>query len=310
MSTDNSSRTQTKFAPTAGDLSLHDMLRIMDEARSLRTERELVDRELNHEAVVAALRERLLESTKHSGESATPEEVDAAIRIYFENLHEFEEPKGSFSVLLAHLYVRRGLVLGLLVVAMLGAGLLWATVFRSRAPLLARQIEQVDARIAAIARVDIPRNVQLDALTRQEDDEGLRKLLTERSSLLTKLESAYEIRIPSGSNEQSGVDRYFTDETGTRVSGFYLIVNAQTADGRPVRVPIRDIETGKTAQVDRWAERVPEAVYNRIRDDKSADAILDENLFAVKRQGELDWRITLAGPDGQPVERMGQILQW
>ncbi len=49
------------------DLSLQDMLKIMDVAREMRQDRELVLEELSHEERVSRLQERLLASTSSSG---------------------------------------------------------------------------------------------------------------------------------------------------------------------------------------------------------------------------------------------------
>jgi hypothetical protein len=68
-------------------LSLPELIRIMD--------------------VATALRKRLLEAAKVSGEAVTAEQIDAAIEDYYDKLHKFEEPEWSLQVLLAKLYVHR-----------------------------------------------------------------------------------------------------------------------------------------------------------------------------------------------------------
>ncbi len=88
-------------------LSLPELIRIMDVATALRKEQEVVEEQLNLDQIKVRLRERLLEAAKLSGEPITAEQIDAAIEDYYDKLHSFEEPQWSFGLLLAHLYVRR-----------------------------------------------------------------------------------------------------------------------------------------------------------------------------------------------------------
>ena len=106
------------------ELSLEEMLRIMDVASTLRKEQTLVEQQLNLEETKAMLRTRLLEAAEVTGEKLTLEQVDIAIDSYFDKLHQFEEPTGSFEVFLAHLYVMRGTLLGWAVGIAATAGIL------------------------------------------------------------------------------------------------------------------------------------------------------------------------------------------
>lgn len=92
-------------------LSLPELIRIMDVATTLRKEHEIVEEQLNFDQIKLRLRERLLEAAKVAGDPVTAEQIDTAIENYYDKLHEFEEPKFSFSVLLAHIYVRRYTIL-------------------------------------------------------------------------------------------------------------------------------------------------------------------------------------------------------
>jgi hypothetical protein len=88
-------------------LSLPELIRIMDVATVLRKEHEVVEEQLNLDQIKIRLRERLLEAAQVAGEPITAEQIDAAIEDYYDKLHSFEEPEWSWQVLLAHLYVRR-----------------------------------------------------------------------------------------------------------------------------------------------------------------------------------------------------------
>lgn len=243
---------------TEDELSLQEMLRVMDVARTLRKERETVARQFNREQTRQVLRERMLQTTSITGERLTEAEVDAALEQYFDNLHTFTSPPPGLSTLLAHAWVSRrtlGVLLSLLAVIGLLTWWLWP--------------RPVDPR-----------------------------------------SEVYEVHIVSGAGRQSGVDRYFTDEEGTRQPAYYVIVQALTPDGEPLPRRIRNAETGQTQTVTTWAERVPAAVYERIKADKQRDGVLDETLFAVKRAGTAELEIVLPGEYGNPIPRGGQITDW
>ena len=104
---DASPATSAAQAPPE-QLSIDQTLRIMDVATTLRKEQALAEQQLNIEETKAMLRERLLAAAKVTGESLTQEQVDVAIEHYYDKLHIFEEPKWSFELVAAHLYVLRG----------------------------------------------------------------------------------------------------------------------------------------------------------------------------------------------------------
>jgi hypothetical protein len=99
----------TKTA-TAETLSLTEVMQIMDVASTLRREREVAEKELDLPQAKLKLRERLLETARLTGEDVTEGEVDAAISLYFDNVHSYSDPAWGLQVMLAHLYIRRGLV--------------------------------------------------------------------------------------------------------------------------------------------------------------------------------------------------------
>ena len=109
--------------PDAHRLSLEEMSRIMDVAATLRKERSIVEQQLNIDEIKVALRQRLLETAKISGDPVTADEIDAAVDQYYERLHEFREPPPSVAKFLAHLWVLRWPLLKALaiVVALLAA---------------------------------------------------------------------------------------------------------------------------------------------------------------------------------------------
>jgi Family of unknown function (DUF6384) len=97
-----------KTATPDADLSIAEMLRIMDVARSLRREREVVEGQLNLDQTKQELRQRLMGMAGATGEPVTPEEVEVAIQLYYDNLHAYQEPPRGFALMLANLYIHRG----------------------------------------------------------------------------------------------------------------------------------------------------------------------------------------------------------
>jgi hypothetical protein len=98
----------------ARDLSLAETLRVLEVARGIRSDRRQAELALSRNELRESLRKRLLDAAVITGDSVTEAEVDAAITQYFQTQHVYTDPEFSFSVFLAHLYVRRNAVLMLL----------------------------------------------------------------------------------------------------------------------------------------------------------------------------------------------------
>jgi hypothetical protein len=311
------------------DPDLGEMLKILDAASAMRRERELVAEQLSADEYHARLRERLLEAAKATGDPVKPEEVDAAIRLYFERLHAYSDPPMSLAVVLAHAYVRRGAILAW-TVGILAAGFcFWALFLNPGSPFgivgarergVARAWGRVEKELA-VARANAADStasarleglaVRAEALRAQGDAAKLDAVADEAESIAKELESEYVIEVVHGPGEKSAVDRYYTDEAGKRISGYYLIVEARDPRGRPVKVSIRNGEVdNRTDLVSRWAERVPLEVYERLRADKQSDGRLDEYVFGSKKRGVLSVEVEMRGPDGVPLRRLGQITEW
>lgn len=331
-------------------ITLDEMLRVMDVATELRKQRETVEKEFAVDETKQMLRERLLAATSITGERVSEVEVDTAITQYFDTLYTYREPPASFNKTLAHLYVRRGQLSVTLVMVLALAGVGWYMLHASagmfsrtarssrqavqqatspadlskrlqdnakeRAAELEQSVRDMSERIKAVARdAGIPQEIErllgeLDVAQRQHDVESLTELNRRTTTLLDQLNQDYEVRIVSGANEQSGVDRYLPESQGKGISGFYVIVEARTAAGRVLTRTIRNAEEDQLKEVTRWAERVPKEVYDRIKADKKVDGILNETLFAVKRRGYQNEEIKLVGSDNLPLSRLGQITKW
>jgi hypothetical protein len=294
----------------------------MEVASTLRKERTTAQKQLNLDETKALLRERLLQTTKVTGEKLTPAEIDMAIEQYFDNLHTFEEPSRDFSVMLAHLYVRRALLLKwfLAVVAVLALVAAWRV---GQGALEKKQLEDLwtasEGHAKAIVTwTDDPKlarslqtKVALTTAARDRRDlPQLQALEAELAKLETLYKTEYQVVILSQPGTPSATERKYTDSDGTRTSGFYVFVEARNKDGSLRKMSIKNRETGEFEQVARWGEQVPESVFNRLAADKKTDGVLDETLFASKHRGQAEESVVLPGDDGQPLQRQGQITSW
>jgi hypothetical protein len=322
-------RPSTPVASAASEeLSLAEMVRIMDVATALRQDRELVEEQLNFDQIKARLRQKLTEAAKVTGEEVTEAEVDAAIEQYYSSLHSFREPPRDFRIVLAHLWARRRTILiwsgaGLAAVALIT----WLFLLPSgplnpggraerRIAALTHSIQQSADRIKAVSN-DPSVNPELEKLVAQagtyeaqKDGGRLEEVNRQLSNLEERLREEYTVAVVSAPGKKSGIDRFITDQDGKRVSGYYLIVEARRSDGKVLSRRIHNSETGQDDEVSVWAERVPKEVYDRLAKDKREDGILNETTFATKRVGFASEEIQMNGSDGQPLTRTGQITKW
>ena len=319
--------------PANERLSLHEMTRIMDVAATLRKERALVEQQLNIDELKAELRQRLLEAAKISGDPVSEAEVDAAVEQYYDRLHEFREPPASFAKFLAHCWVLRKYVAAAALALAAAVGVIWGLLVAGVLPGEARtrmlseqeqvalqgQFEIAEQLGAAIKRISVDPAAIADAerllavapvASEQHDGQKLAAAIESLRALQAELELQYGLYIVNAPGEQSATERLWTDEKGTRTSGYFVFVDALDDQGRPVKVPIRNRETNGTETISRWGEQVPEKVFDRLRKDKQADGVLDERNFGKKPRGTREVEVELKGADGEPIERRGQITSW
>ncbi len=302
-------------------LTLDEMTRVMDVARTLRKERSIAERELNREETVELLRRKLREAADLAGDPVTDEQIDTAIKNYFENLHEFDPPEEGLETTLAGVYVRRKQIAGWLLAIAAAAMLVWGSWYggmlpgKRQAELRAQQTySQVEEAAGAIEKMSTsPEATAAAEAARAEaaayrDRSEVSALEQLRDQLLQQqavIKSEYRLMIAN--DGQSGVPTYSPQGN---LSGYYLIVEATDANGKPVTVRVRNAESGKYESVSRWAEQVPKEVYDRVQQDKEADGIVDAREFAVKRRGETELKVTFPGVSGSPLERGRQITEW
>ena len=100
-----------------------------------------------------------------------------------------------------------------------------------------------------------------------------------------QLVQEYQLRIVSREGVRSGVWRVPQNNPNAR--NYYVIVEAVTADGKRLAVPVTSEEDGKTRTVKQWGLRVKESVFEQVKRDKMDDGIINENVFGTKKRGYL-----------------------
>ena len=115
----------------------------------------------------------------------------------------------------------------------------------------------------------------------------MEKTVHKLEDLAGVLNEEYALVIVSRRGEKSGMDRYYTDKSGKKSSGFYLIVEAINLDGNAILMNITNEEDGKSERVTKWGERVPKEVYEKVGRDKKDDGIIQDKTVGNKERGYL-----------------------
>jgi hypothetical protein len=317
-------RTESRSVRLPGeDLSLNEMLRVMDVAREMRRNRDVAEEMFRRDEVRDELRSKLMRSAQLAGDRVTKAEIDAAIDQYLATLNTYQDPKPGFKSALAHAWVwRKRIVAGVAAVAITLGGAYYLF-FSSAAPLSpsvradrAVAAEQESAsvlveRISAIANdpavVEQAKSLQAEINASRADDITTAIAAREKlARMVDQLSTNYEVHIVSDPNQSSALERGM----GDRQSVYYVIVEARDAAGKVIVTPIRNAETGRVENVTKWAEEVPAPVYQRLKQDKLKDGLLSETLFSVKARGDLQPKITIENSSGSPVTPGNRITQW
>lgn len=99
------------------------------------------------------------------------------------------------------------------------------------------------------------------------------------------LRQEYTIQIVSRPGTPSGVWRYPADIRTAR--NYYLIVEAITAGGQRLTMPVTSEEDAGVRMVSEWGLRVDQSVYEQVRRDKEDDGIVNRKIVGTKKRGYL-----------------------
>ncbi len=283
---------------------LDDLMLAMDVVDTLRRQQRLVEQELDSGAREAALKARLQRVYQAQGIEVSEAVLDEGVRALREDRFVYQPPPPSFAVAMARLYVSRGrwgpwLLGGLALILLLIVA--WSLLVVMPRHALPGDLETRHAEVRALAQ-SASAGAQADQLLAQarqalQDGDAARAgdLLRQLEQLRDQLAVSYELRVVSRPGERSGVWR--VPESNPEARNYYLIVEAIGADGQPVRVPVRNEETGQVQEVERWGLRVDRSTFERVAADKQDDGIIQNDLLGTKASGELEpsYRVATSG---------------
>lgn len=133
------------------------------------------------------------------------------------------------------------------------------------------------------------------------DAANARKAVSDLTALEAELATSFEVRIVSRPGTPTGVTRI--PDVNASARNFYLVVEAIGPSGQPLERSVVSEEDGKSKQVTIWAQRVPEDVFNAVRDDKQKDGIVQDSLLGTKLRGRL-------APIWEKAVEEGAITEW
>jgi hypothetical protein len=178
--------------------------------------------------------------------------------------------------------------------------------------VLPDKLEQVYSSVKSVAKENLA-ITKADALyndgkiqVKEINVANLENDVKQLSQLDEILRKDYQVNVVNKDGVKSGIDRYFNGN----ISSFYLIVEATDANDNVVPIQIKNIENGNISIVKLWGEQVPKEIYERIKEDKMSDGIVDDKLFSIKEKGYISDKIIMKGTDNRPLIRTGQITKW
>jgi hypothetical protein len=275
---------------------------------TLRHQRSVVDRELGGDDHDRALIEKVRLIYAGQGLAVSGDVIAEGVRALREERFKYRPPQKRFQLTLARLYVNRArwIKRAALATAALLA-IYWTYQFAVVAPQQRtrqqqqrslQELEAMPARLA-VERDRVLAEAHEDAARKQaetlykdamagvlrQDVEAVNNGYAALRQLYVKLTLQYELRIVSRPDTPSGVWRIPPNNPNAR--NYYIIVEAVTADGQRISLPVTSEEDGKTNAVELWGLRVEPAVFEQVKRDKMDDGIIDRNLFGVKENGYL-----------------------
>ena len=306
---------------TKSDAPLDDLMMAMDVVDTLRHEERQVARELGADERDAAMIERLRGVYASQGIEVPDHILKAGVEDLKRDRFVYAPPAAGFGRTLALIYITRNswskwLAAGLTALV-LAAGIWYFAIAlpnqRAEAALAARlealpqTLGELVTRIDGLTdRTEIEENARSLAQNGRlalEDGkvEAAFKAEADLREISAKLTETFEIRIISRPGEPTGLTRI--PQSNPEAENFYIVVEAVDPDGTVLNRQITSEESGETGTVNKWAQRVSETIFNAVRQDKTDDGIVQDQVLGEKRRGNLDinWRTGVGE---------GAIYQW
>lgn len=316
------SRSPSVANASAPAARLDETMLAMDVVDTIRHAQGLVERELGADQREAALKQRLREIYGSQGIDVPDRLLDEGVAALQQNRFVYRPTQPSFARSLATVWATRArwgrpAALGVVALLLIGCGWWFGVHLPAQAARVAQQQELSTGLPKALqaetdrvlATTQLPdRRAQAEYLLAEGQAAARAGSLTDGRARLAALQAlqrqlslAYTVRIVSRPGTPSGVWRVATENA--RARNFYLIVEALDVNGRPVSVPITSEENGQTKLVSQWGLRVSPETFDRVRQDKMQNGVLQDPIVGNKQAGEYDtsWSIPTNG---------GSILAW
>ncbi len=274
---------------------LDEVMLAMDVVDTLRHRSQLVEQELDAEHRDERLKERLRKIYAAQGIEVSDRVLDEGLAALKEERFVYKPPPETLATRLARIYVSRVRWGKWLAGACAALVALWALYyFMVLAPraALPEELQTLHHSVLQAAAEDTAKSLaeryyaKGRGALRDGDSKSAEAALQSLMSLRDTLQQEYALRIVNRPGELTGVWR--VPEVNSSARNYYIVVEAIDADDRPVQVPVRSEESGKTERVSQWALRVRENVFRRVAADKKDDGIIQNNRFGVKRRGHLE----------------------
>jgi len=161
--------------------------------------------------------------------------------------------------------------------------------------VLTQSIQTLEARLASNFKDDEGRKrfadlvAQAKAQAARGDQAAYQATAQAIESMALYVSTSLHYQFVNRSGVQTGFART-NDSTGNK--RWYLVVEAVDATGSPYKMDIYNSETRQTDKVTLWGQEVPKSVFDKVRDDKKSDGILDDADLGDKAAGNytVDYR--------------------
>jgi hypothetical protein len=287
---------------------LDDVLLAMDVVDTLRHRERIVDLELNAEAREQQLIARLKDIYGAQGIEVPEKTLRDGVKALEEQRFLYKPPRDSFSVRLARLYISRGrwMPIGAVVAVLaIGGGAIgWFAIQSTEAEWrrVPAEIVRLSDEGQALA-IDPGVDARIEAMelagvraAGENDRDAAREQLAALRDLNDRLASEYDVRIVYRSGEETGFWRMPPNNPVGR--NYYLIVEAVAPGGRLIDVPVRNEQTQKTERVSKWAQRVTQETFDKVREEKQGTGIVSNDILGRKPRGELEPKYDVPTPGG------------
>ena len=294
--------------PLSEKFELSEVMIAMDVVDTLRHERSLVDRELQSEDREAELIAKLRKIYADQGLKVSDEVIAEGVKAMREDRFVYEPPTGGLQTMLARIYVQRGRWvkrLAILVLALIG---IWAAYHfvvvqpaehaRNQLADASRAIEVLHVEALKAARepgaAEKIEAIYNDALSAVQagDAEKIKSTRKALQSAYDMLNQEYVIQVVSRPGTPSGVWRYPDNSRTAR--NYYLVVEALSPSGQQLSLPITSEEDGSVRMVSAWGLRVDPQVFDRVKQDKQDDGIVNDKQVGKKLRGYLTPTYTIS----------------